>query len=472
MIEGAEPLRGSEISTESSFVKPDSWYLGRRSISLLEQVGALTPLEKFVAQRADGILGHRPPNGMLGARELALLEKPEVWDSLFQMERDVIPKLWSLLELVPATQYESPCTFGETLRVKDHDSWQRPNLVYPIDNLAIELQLTALRIQLQYDSDGDPETISGTDLHYANRNSVAYMPQEAANFQPILDVILDQMPPPDPAFPRWVVADVACQQAVDTGEVNTTVQQQHHLTDTWWWQGGGKVNGLALSFSRNATFEPLATGDELMVFDLTTGAEAYSSVAVTFEQPQQQSPIDGRLGLRVERWRAGERVQIFELEFASDLPERQWLDQVLPLELGSTGQIRFPNYDEATALTGGGYLNVKLRDTPSEPDAWQVAWSSFKKEFYKAGTYRCMNGQLSDYDVSLYAGGWVVVRENGQFTTALVPNNQATESTRLFVRHPGGAMYVWKSDADHLWLGRFIPDGGARDYEHMLSMVP
>jgi hypothetical protein len=90
--DGIDVLAGADIP--SPLVEPDKLYLRDRDIGNLTRVGALDELETRLARRVDGIIANLPADGRLHIAELVRLGEPKFVETLFEDERERLPRLW------------------------------------------------------------------------------------------------------------------------------------------------------------------------------------------------------------------------------------------------------------------------------------------------------------------------------------------------------------------------------------------
>lgn len=153
-------------SIASQYVDPARFYLSHRNIKSLEQVGALTGEMESVVRRVDGIVASLPADDIISVSEMERMEQPAYLATLFAAEKAAFVLLWSLLEIpdqTPAVLTASALDLAVTNTSATPTPLTFP-AVEPIDSLPERLQETARRLQLVFDSDGDQDTISFTDL--------------------------------------------------------------------------------------------------------------------------------------------------------------------------------------------------------------------------------------------------------------------------------------------------------------------
>jgi len=305
--EGAKRLKGNAIGSPT--VDPAKMYWGRRSIAILDGLGALSPVELSVAKRADGILANGPPNGYLGARELAALELR--LDTLFPDERTAIPRLWTLFELGTATDI-APAT-GPTISVASRvDTY--PRTPRPALRIASTVTEVARRIQLKYDSDGDPTTITGADVANADLDRASYLPEEALAFKQIVRDLLAQVEP---------IAAGAQSITLDLAPLPDTVLQQTSDVTVTALAPHVSVEPGGLLYKHPVTNETLRPAPPKVTRSCTAGVTVSPRasdvrIVVFFEAENQELLLPPQGGYapsarRVEVWKGGARVGELEV---------------------------------------------------------------------------------------------------------------------------------------------------------------
>jgi hypothetical protein len=169
--DGTTIIEGSTIP--SQYVDASKHYLTGRRIDTLETVGALAGTDDGVAHRADGIIANLPANGRIEAAELARMEKPEIFATLFPDEQMALPKLWSLLEAPFPAVTVNALPLDTTItdaRVEPSMLVLPPSLL--ISSLPADYQMLAKRVQLVFNADGSASTIQIADI-----DAVLVMPQ-------------------------------------------------------------------------------------------------------------------------------------------------------------------------------------------------------------------------------------------------------------------------------------------------------
>lgn len=423
LAEAATPVPGRHLP--SQFVASGDWYLGRRSIDALVELGGISADAETVARRADGIIDNVQANGFIGARELAALEKPKNWNALFPAEQAAVPELWALLRLEEVPVADSGCAPVATEVV---DQFAPPVHELDINALSGAEQDFARRVQLQFDADGDPSSLCARDLVLANENHQAYLPSEAALIQPLMDQLDALLTPPDPSYPRQRVTTDLCGAGFTRGDVDVTPQSTAEVEGTWQLHENNQhtivVGRPSLRASYEVNLAPVQAGDRLVTYDLATGAENIQGSGenqITLEAPAVSTARDAHQ-LRVELWRGGQRVDIFELSWGSVLIATTPLAHFLPVELSATNTILYPNWDHASLAQNGWRIeNIELQPTPSVPSAWAQLVGNTAPRRGDAGVFAFGWDEPLAY-VSVYEGGWGVMRDaDGELEATLVP---------------------------------------------------
>lgn len=175
--DGTTIIEGSTIP--SQYVDAAKHYFTGRRIDMLDNVGALIGTPGYVARRADGIIANLPANGRIEAAELARMEKPEIFATLFPEEQMELPNLWTLLEApFPAVTINAlPLDVTITdKRVEPSGLVLPPSLL--ISSLPAEYQTLAKRVQLVFNADANASTIQIADI-----DKVLVMPQAFTPFE-------------------------------------------------------------------------------------------------------------------------------------------------------------------------------------------------------------------------------------------------------------------------------------------------
>jgi hypothetical protein len=189
--DGSTIIEGSTIP--SQFVDASKHYLTGRRIDTLDSVGALIGTPGSVARRADGIIANLPANGRMEAAELARMENPEIFATLFPEEQMELPKLWAILEApFPAVQVNAlPLDLAITdKRVEPSGLVVPPSLL--INSLPAEFQTLAKRVQLVFNADANAATIEIADIDNVLVMPQAFTPAEVEQLKAIRLIFIER----------------------------------------------------------------------------------------------------------------------------------------------------------------------------------------------------------------------------------------------------------------------------------------
>lgn len=185
--DGVQIIKGNTIP--SQHVSPNKDYLTGRSINSLYHVGALKAGDDYdLAKRADGIIANLPANGRIEAAELARMESPQIFATLFPNEQAALPHLWPLLEAPSGAAMPVPVP-GANLTVTDQSTppgGLTPPASLPIASLDGGWQQTARRVQLVFNGDADASTIQVADIQSVLADPQAFTPGEVDVLKAIL----------------------------------------------------------------------------------------------------------------------------------------------------------------------------------------------------------------------------------------------------------------------------------------------
>ena len=185
--DGVQIIKGNTIPSQHVSANQD--YLTGRMISSLSQIGALPAGDDLeLAKRADGIIANLPANGRLEAAELARMESPQIFATLFPNEQAALPRLWPLLEAPSGAAMPVPVP-GADLTVTNQST--PPGGLTPPASLAIASldaawQQPARRVQLVFNGDGDAATIQAADIQSVLADPQAFTPAEVEILKAIL----------------------------------------------------------------------------------------------------------------------------------------------------------------------------------------------------------------------------------------------------------------------------------------------
>lgn len=189
--DGTSMIEGSTIP--SQYVDAAKHYLTGRRIDTLQQVGALQGTAESVAHRADGIIANLPANGRIEAAELARMEKPEIFATLFPEEQMELPTLWKLLEAPFPAVTIAPLPLDVTItdkRVEPSGLVVPPSLL--ISSLPAEYQTVAKRVQLVFNADANAATIQIADIDKVLVMPQAFTPGEVEQLKAIRLIFIER----------------------------------------------------------------------------------------------------------------------------------------------------------------------------------------------------------------------------------------------------------------------------------------
>lgn len=184
--DGVQIIQGSTIP--SQYVSANKDYLTGRWIQSLAEVGALAADDLDLARRADGIIANLPANGRIEAAELARMENPQIFATLFPNEQAALPHLWPLLEAPSGPAMPVPVP-GADLTITDQSTppgGLMPPAAIAIASLDASWQQVARRVQLVFNGDGDASTIRTADIQSVLADPQAFTPAEVELLKAIL----------------------------------------------------------------------------------------------------------------------------------------------------------------------------------------------------------------------------------------------------------------------------------------------
>ncbi len=301
--DGTSIIEGSSIP--SQYVDAAKHYLTGRRIDTLEQVSALSVgmTEDGVARRADGIIANLPANGRLEAAELARMEKPEIFATLFPEEQMALPKLWALLEApYPAVNVNTvPLDLSMTdKRVEPSGLVMPPSLA--ISSLPSEYQTLAKRVQLVFNADSSATTIEIADIDKVLVMPQAFTPAEVEQLKAVRLIFVERATSNCDA--KAVVPEPGHKSATTTfGSMSleitadVAIRERRQLGNGWNAQLGLETDVTATVTS--------PTGSKLVGIDLGSGAEFLI----------EDGRIDSSTGtqLIIERYVSGARQEAHDL---------------------------------------------------------------------------------------------------------------------------------------------------------------
>jgi hypothetical protein len=293
LTEAPTPRKGSTINSPS--VDPAKMYWGDRSIQMLAQIGYLSAAEASVASRADGIIANSPPNGRIGVDELAVLESPAHINTLFPDEKAVIPKLWKILVIDDVTSY-TPAAVAVPVTV--HDTYPHAPFQMPIASLDASYRQLASRIELTKNSDGDANTISGSDIEGAFGDKGSYLPTEIQQMRQMHMAIATAAPSLG-ADAQWVEVPAASQSVLaNLAPVQVVANLTYGIQGAW--------------SQNNPTYQPSILGTATLVVmnaDPTTQIVTLDKASgQDWLAPANQPNTNVGQPTRVEIWKGGVRT--------------------------------------------------------------------------------------------------------------------------------------------------------------------
>jgi hypothetical protein len=181
-----ERVRGNSLS--SRYAEPSAMYLTVRQIGTLDQVGALSSAIRTVVQRADGIIANKPADGRISLDELIKLEQPLIFKSLFPDEQSALALVWPIMQTTDSSPLVIPDQEPQSVRVADVSTLPGP-LRLPATLLVADQidrrRTAAARMELLFDADANPATVSLADTRDALANQDPFTPDEVVAIQEI-----------------------------------------------------------------------------------------------------------------------------------------------------------------------------------------------------------------------------------------------------------------------------------------------
>jgi hypothetical protein len=182
-------------TTTPAGVDPKKTYTPSRSLRTLDVAARLTPEERAVLWRADGMIKSQPADSRVSIEELAQLGAPSFQQVLTPAERAAYAGAWRVMvapaiTAMPPIRRPAELVQFDTRNVRVTRS-AGTELVRPEPRTRFSLiesgdHALAQRIQYGYDDDGDPLTISLDDLDAAAKNK-AYTPAEVAGMKAMIE---------------------------------------------------------------------------------------------------------------------------------------------------------------------------------------------------------------------------------------------------------------------------------------------
>lgn len=151
-------------SVQSRFADPAKTYHARRSIRLLQDLGAITPLEAEVATRVDGIIANKPADGWVSVEELVTAEQADKWPAFFDDEQATFPALWSLMAAPDGKGPDMALPPALTATDRSTAAGEPAAPVVAITALPAEWQTAVRRLEKLHDDDDDDTTVSLADV--------------------------------------------------------------------------------------------------------------------------------------------------------------------------------------------------------------------------------------------------------------------------------------------------------------------
>lgn len=387
--DGITKIQGSTIP--SQFVDPTKEYLTSRQIDSLAEVSALSGDDLAIAMRADGIIANLPANGRIEAAELARMEVPAIFATLFPNEQAALPKVWPLLEAPkgPAIQVGA---IGNDMTVTPMLT-PPGGLVLPssivIATLAQDLQTVARRVQLVFDGDNANTTIQVPDIEAVIAMPQAFTPAEVEQLKQILTEFRARATSsadaralvPEPGIKKVHVTAGA--MALDY-QTEVVLEETRTISASTW---SGTMQSLLTS---SATLTAPAT-DKMITIDLGTGSEH------VVNGPANPLPDHGAGELVVERYAAGTRMESFSLT-------------VPAFAAGTTKQDMTALLDYTLVLANGAQL---VKNAVQTPTASTVVFHHDKTQITTPGLSATTITSAATPPLNLPPGHYVARLDNG-----------------------------------------------------------
>ena len=176
---------GSSIG--SAHVDPAKTYLRRRNVRNLYSTTTLDREAIDVAERVDGVIANKPKDGFVSIDELVAMEKPPQSTVLFPNEKAALPRIWAVMEIgavAPVVNLVGAPAGDLPLKDRITTKLTPPSPIVvtkmPVASLSYDLRTVASRIELAYDDDADPATISPADVASAKANPAPFTSSEVA----------------------------------------------------------------------------------------------------------------------------------------------------------------------------------------------------------------------------------------------------------------------------------------------------
>jgi hypothetical protein len=268
--DGSTIIEGSTIP--SQYVDANKHYLTGRRIDTLERVSALAGTDDSVAHRADGIIANLPANGRLEAAELARMETPAIFATLFPDEQMALPKLWNLLEAPFPAVTVNALPLDTTItdaRVEPSMLVLPPSLL--VTSLPTEYQTLAKRVQLVFNADANAGTIQIADIDAVLVMPQAFTPAEVDQLKAIRLIFIERATSNCEA--NVIVPEPGHKSSTTTlgaMSLELTTDIAIHETRTGWPGGLAATMTLTTDVAATLTSPP---NSKVLGIELDTGAE-------------------------------------------------------------------------------------------------------------------------------------------------------------------------------------------------------
>lgn len=151
-------------SVASRFADPAKTYHARRSIRLLQELGALSQLEADVATRIDGIIANKPADGWVSVEELVTAEHGDKWPAFFDEEQATFPALWALMAAPDGNGPDMDLPPALTATDQSTSAGEPAAPVVAYTALPAEWQTAVRRLEKLHDDDDNDTTVSLADV--------------------------------------------------------------------------------------------------------------------------------------------------------------------------------------------------------------------------------------------------------------------------------------------------------------------
>ena len=295
---------------DSQFVRDGVDYWDRRPISLLEDLGALTPLQSSVAHRVDGIIENEPQNGVLDVYELAASEQQNIWGTFFEDEQNEFAYLWSLMEM-PTSEVTIDIPTQPILTDVSPGFDSVPGLL--ISSLRTDLRRPAQRLQRVQDADLNPDTVDLEDITWVMENQQGFTSSEID----LLDEVRQEIERRAPVAMGGAVAELSALGAANQPPLLTTGVEVNYMAVTKLFKKASVLDGgyspTTIHPVEYYTKNPLAIGRSLQMhtlYDIEFSATSGGTIVLNGAHPiTRVSEVQGfspAKPLLVEIWRGGQ----------------------------------------------------------------------------------------------------------------------------------------------------------------------